>query len=123
MNHRGQIAIFLFILTCTLTTLLLWGRLRRTEKWFKVPTQDCPLYLPSTSQHVKRLCNEHIGGKCTGTDLQEYASQKWPRYCGTLSTKRQNNFTQGAIRPVSGTDNGFADTSPAVDPFLDYFND
>jgi len=121
MNHRGQIAIFLFILVCTLTTLLLWGRLRRKENMWRVPGQYCPLYL--NPEYVASLYRRVYGRRHeTETELQNFSSRIWPD-CGTLRTKGQNNFTNGAIRAVPRTDNGFADAGPAVGPFLDYLND
>ena len=119
MNQRAQIAIFLFILICTLTSILLWGRLRRKENW-KTVGQDCKLYLPGYRQEIAKMCKHITDSTCTETDLQNLAALIWPNDCGSLSTKRQNNFTQGAIRAVPRTDNGFADTGPAIGPFMDY---
>ena len=118
MNNRGQIAIFLFILICTLTSLLLWGRLKRKENMWSVPGQGCPLYLHK--EKVMEVCSRYNKGRsCTPSELNLFAC-KYIEGCKTMCPIGHNNFTSGAIRSVPRTDNGFADAGSAVSPFLDY---
>ena len=123
MNSRGLLAIFLLLLSCTLTFLLLWGRLRSREGWFRRPCQGCRYYLPGQRRHVRWRCKSDPrwqGRPCWGPYLKQYAAALEPK-CECLRNERQNNFTQGAIRPVSGTDTGFADTGFAGAPAAAYF--